>query len=434
MRKALSIVLSIAIFVTIIPCIAIADGSTWHCDICDADRDGNFCYVCGAQRPAAETANWTCPTCGTALSAEYIYCPNDGTEKAITSNSWPRKSMIGTNTSLRRLKKDSDRHQSFFGPGKQYPGAGAYKPHKATSVTAFFTEGDYVYVDLIYPSVGRRCLYFSKSSLSGVTVEEFDSLAYPAKTTNDIQPLYGPDTKYDKVCETTKSGKTVSVIIPANTDIFVFFESNSWVFAEFSSHIGMIRAWLPSKFVKPISGEAKRITNALAQNSAIGSSSTKSNTNKQANESSNASYTKECSCGGTIITTETDSYMPYDEQYHYYEKVTEETCQSCGEQHFYGGDNMQLKPHSFVNGVCEFCGFISNSSKHCSKCGGDMISVEFYHDIPIDESYHKMDHYMYYECRNCGNRTEEQLIGSEKEGHTFDANDECVLCHYIIGD
>ena len=163
---------------------------------------------------------------------------------------WPVISLTGSSTALKPSKDESRRYQSMFGPGKHYPGAGAYKPYKVTSATALMREGDYVLVDMSYKTVGRRILYFKVSSLTNASVEEVRLQAYPATATTTIQPLFGPGYAYDEVDVTTKNKTTAKVTIGAGTRVSVFFEANGWVFAEFNCSIGLIRAWLPADQVR----------------------------------------------------------------------------------------------------------------------------------------------------------------------------------------
>lgn len=166
------------------------------------------------------------------------------------ASSWPVISLTGSGTALKPSKDESRRFQSTFGPGKNYPGAGAYKPYKVTSATALMREGDYVLVDMSYKTVGRRILYFKASSLTNASVEEVRLRAYPATTMATIQPLFGPGYAYDEVEVTMQNKTTAKVTIGAGTRVSVFFEANDWVFAEFNCAIGLIRAWLPADQVQ----------------------------------------------------------------------------------------------------------------------------------------------------------------------------------------
>ena len=205
---------------------------------------------------ADNSNSWTCPTCGQEYDGNYNFCPADGTAKTISSGSWPVRELNGYGTSLNTLKDESMRHQSYFGPEKGYPGAGAYKPYKVTSMKALLKEGDYVLVDMSYRTVGRRILYFKASSLTNDYAESIDmQTTYPATTTASVQPLFGPGSYYDKVVRKIRNSQTgetriEKVILDAGTNVNVFFEADGWVFAEFNCAIGTIRAWLPANQVK----------------------------------------------------------------------------------------------------------------------------------------------------------------------------------------
>ena len=247
MKKALTALLAFVCIFSLLLSIAFADGS-WYCNTCGAYRDSEFCPVCGTQRLASDASVWICPICGNDIPSDYQFCPDDGTQRVTSHGSWPVIELNGTGTSLRALSDSSKRHQAKFGPGSQYPDAGAYKPAKATSVIAFFKEGDYVCVDMTYTTVGRRCVYFKASALSNASANEVTMNSYSARTKAEVQPMFGPGQIYDPVVQkVAKNGKTLTynVTIPARTSINVFFENNNWVFAEFGCALGTIRAWIP---------------------------------------------------------------------------------------------------------------------------------------------------------------------------------------------
>ena len=165
--------------------------------------------------------------------------------------SWPVISLTGYATALKPSKDESRRYQSTFGPGRSYPGAGAYKPYKVTSMTALMREGEYVLVDMSYQTVGRRILYFKDSSLTNASADNVSLQAYPAVTTSTIQPRFGPGYAYDEVDMKKSNGGTAMVTLGAGCRVNVFFEVNGWVFAEFSCALGVIRARLPADQVQP---------------------------------------------------------------------------------------------------------------------------------------------------------------------------------------
>lgn len=255
MKKIVSVFLTFLFLISLMS-FAGATGESWHCDTCNADRDTEFCPVCGAQKPVAssETSTWVCPTCGRELPVEYNFCPDDRTEKVLPAGKWPIRILNGVGTSLKKLASTDDRHQSYAGPdGKAYSGTGAYKPFKVSSATALFREGNYVLVDITYKTVGRRCVYFKSSSLVNDAVESVTLESVPAKVKVEIQPSYGPGAYYDELEKTiTEKNKTRtdSVLLEPGTEIKVFFETNGWVFAEFNCSLGLVRAWLPAETVE----------------------------------------------------------------------------------------------------------------------------------------------------------------------------------------
>ena len=155
---------------------------------------------------------------------------------------WPVISLSGSGTALKPSKDQNRRFQSYFGPSRHYPGAGAYKPYKVTSATALLREGDYVLVDMSYKTVGRRILYFKDTSLTNASVQSVNLRGYSAMTTASVQPMFGPGYIYDAV----EDQKGNSVTLGAWNYVTVFFEADGWVFAEFSCVLGTIRAWLPA--------------------------------------------------------------------------------------------------------------------------------------------------------------------------------------------
>ena len=161
-------------------------------------------------------------------------------------SAWPVISLSGYGTTLKPSKDEKRRYQSTFGPGRGYPGAGAYKPYKVTSMTALMREGEYVLVDMSYQTVGRRILYFKDSSLTSATADEFSFSAHSAATTTTVQPMFGPGYAYDEVQD--QNGHRIT--LGSGNRVSVFFEADGWVFAEFSCALGMIRAWLPADQVE----------------------------------------------------------------------------------------------------------------------------------------------------------------------------------------
>ena len=265
MKKILVVFLAAALLFSLAG-TACADGGTWHCDTCDADRDSAFCPDCGAARPAVQ----------------------EGEESV---KPWPVMELAGIDSALRPLSDDEQRHQSYFGPSADYPGDGAYKPKKATSVKALLREGDFVLTDLTYQTVGRRILYFKASALTNSDVESVTLTGYPAKTLGAIAPKQGPGPMYDDLLQTKRqdmsgfehidgfswydyetgtwtevegfwvdfdSGVIVdnpkterfTVYLKEGADLSVFFETNGWVYAEFNCTLGKARGWLPAATVE----------------------------------------------------------------------------------------------------------------------------------------------------------------------------------------
>ena len=192
----------------------------------------------------ADGSSWICPTCGAQWPDSYSFCPNDQTARPVFDGEWIHRDMYGSGTALKPLPSESQRHQSYFGPNRNYPGAGAYKPYKVTSATALFREGDFVLVDLDYKTVGRRCLYFKSSALSNPNVEQVTLTPTTAVLTADVQPTFGPGYQYDGIDHDNKR-----IVLRQGTMVNVFFEADGWVCAEFGCQLGTIRGWIPMNMV-----------------------------------------------------------------------------------------------------------------------------------------------------------------------------------------
>ncbi len=195
---------------------------------------------------------------------------------AYADGPWPVRSLDGVRTTLRELSDPDGRHLSYCGPANEYPDGGAYKPAKVSKMTALFREGNFVFVDMSYKTVGKRCLYFKASSLSdpNPNVERISLQGYEAETTQVLVPLYGPGSEYNTVTQLVASKyegwsiedlasafggsyETSQALQPTKTTIYldagtalsVYFETDGWVFAEFHCSLGDIRAWLPADSV-----------------------------------------------------------------------------------------------------------------------------------------------------------------------------------------
>ena len=223
---------------------------------------------------------------------------SESESQAEKSKSWPELTIDWSDTALRGLGDNSSRHQAYHGPDKKYAQAGAFKPGKVNSARSLFSDGDYVLVDLDYPTVGRRCVYFKKSMLSSVPEEQVVLESHPARTDVAIIPVMGPGEEYDRFTQTkppewvynpddwpiedwiewygeddpqmfelwalvSKYGGSYEIAEATDEDVFivtlspgteinVFFETNGWAYAEFTCGIGLVRAWLPARFISAV--------------------------------------------------------------------------------------------------------------------------------------------------------------------------------------
>lgn len=274
---------------------ACAEGAAWHCDHCDADLETEFCPICGEERPAVEepaeaeepeeaVTAWTCPVCGEVLPMEYNFCPNDRTEKVVSSGKWPVRIFEGTSVTMNSRGK-TVKEQTYMGPGRKYAQGGSFYKGSIRNMTALLKEGSFILVDMEYASSGKRCVYFKSSALNGSAEQVGNMTAYPAVVTADVQPMQGPGKDYDPVKRTvirkhTKktygksdadegssvksggdntihSGKTETyttlhsdeIVLAKDAEISAFFEMNGWVYTEFECSAGWIRAWIPAAMV-----------------------------------------------------------------------------------------------------------------------------------------------------------------------------------------
>lgn len=155
---------------------------------------------------------------------------------------WPEMTYAQYSVSVIPLPDDK-RYQSRVGPSGTYAGGGAYKTYKIEYCDALFIEGNYVYVELCYTTVGTRRLYFQKSAFQSLyDVPQENLTGHRAVLTSATTARFGPGMRYDDFKEAALS---------ANTPLTVFFSENGWVFAEFScTKLGVVRGWLPAELVQ----------------------------------------------------------------------------------------------------------------------------------------------------------------------------------------
>ena len=167
------------------------------------------------------------------------------------SGSWP---TITLNKIYSKLKDNEDepkfRQQSFFGPGKEYHGAGAYRP-SLTQVSAILRVGNYTLCELYSDFTGRRLVWFQCGMLTRFNVEKVELTRNPAQVTEEVQPMFGPGDNYGRVYETLPFGEKRDVKIAGGTEVNVFFEADGWVYVEFTDvSLGLITGWIPREKVQ----------------------------------------------------------------------------------------------------------------------------------------------------------------------------------------
>ncbi len=159
-------------------------------------------------------------------------------DSAVTTDNaqtkpWPLDSMA-----LHELRV-SGRHEkevAYCGPGKDYREAGTYKTAKMSQIKGVFIEGDWMLVDVNYPGVGRRQIYFRTNAFkSPGNVPQWAFTGFAASLTAETAPRMGPGTEYDTFDDETLSGGTA---------LSVFCEYGGWLFAEFMTAEGLVRGWI----------------------------------------------------------------------------------------------------------------------------------------------------------------------------------------------
>ena len=156
---------------------------------------------------------------------------------------WPTRAIKGTGALTWTSNMDPEFWaQSFFGPNKSYASGGAYKVEKIVKMEALFREGTFVYVDVQSSTVSRRCVYFQKGMLFNSNVEELTLQGVPATVSADIVPRLGPGEGYAAFSKGNLAGGTAVTAL--------FETDDGWLFAEFESPVGKVRAWLPADQVK----------------------------------------------------------------------------------------------------------------------------------------------------------------------------------------
>ena len=137
-----------------------------------------------------------------------------------------------------------------------------------------------------------------------------------------------------------------------------------------------------------------------------------------------------CSCGGVRKPYYVTNYRQYDDKQHAYGVVEVQRCQSCGNEMFSGGDDVNYEPHQFQGNVCTKCGYDKTMGRACPNCGESMMYEDVYHDIPYNSEYHTSEHYRHDVCEHCGHSTNFVLVDTQLDNHHFNGTDDCSYCGY----
>lgn len=323
------------------------------------------------------------------------------------------------------LKQYDGRRQAYYGPGSGFAGAGGFKPNEVISATALFREGDFIYVELAYQGMVKRCVYFSASNLENSSAG-FADLNTPrsASLLSAVQPVLGPGEDFSLLEQKTENNVRQPVRLQAGAEIQALAQMNGWVFAEFSCAVGRVRAWVPAGQVQ--CGED---ICAVTLDVSVDSESRKP---VFAGLPSAENVPQACPvCGGVRTAVLTISYMQFDEQYHIYGPMEADECANCHRQFILGAKDAPKEPHEFENGTCVSCGFVKGSGIPCAECAGTMIPMDEYRAVPCSDESHSIEHYRYYECRKCGYATDPVPADSQgEERHQYDADGNCIYCMY----
>jgi hypothetical protein len=163
-------------------------------------------------------------------------------EEAEPENPWPtyvlRKHPLDP-----VQKNESDRVMGYLGPSRNYAETDSFKPNGIKRADGLFVEGDFVCVDMNYPSVGVRRVYFYRRVFQSTgSVPETTLVGYPAVTTDSVLPRYGPGSVYDPFPDAS---------VGPDTPLSVFFEESGYVFAEYEVDDEVVRAWIVAVSVAP---------------------------------------------------------------------------------------------------------------------------------------------------------------------------------------
>lgn len=211
-----------------VPFTSFADGASWVCRYDGYTSPGNFCPFCGRSREEAS---------GESAQGQ----------DAAWQTQWPQVDFSPVSVQMTRLSDSNSRRQSRGGPSGDYIGVGAYKPYKMSSTTAWFMEGSYVLTEIDYPSVGHRCVYFSKSYFTSVrSVEEVSLSGVSARMNTTVTPHYGPGESFDLFAPDSKE-----MPITNGSDVMALMEKDGWLFVEWNCALGAVRLWVPEDTVSP---------------------------------------------------------------------------------------------------------------------------------------------------------------------------------------
>ncbi len=323
------------------------------------------------------------------------------------------------------LKQYDGRRQAYYGPGSGFAGAGGFKPYEVISLTALFREGDYIYAELAYQGMVKRCVYFGASGLENSNVGFADlNTERRASLLSAVQPVLRSREDFSPLELRTENNVRQAVGLPAGTKIQALAQMNGWVFAEFSCAVGKVRAWVPagqvqcseeiSSLILDVSDDSESLKPVFAS-------------------LPSAEYAPQSCpvCGGVRTAVLTISYMQYDEQYHKCGPMEADECQACRRQFILGAEDAPKELHEFADGICASCGYVKGSGIPCAECGGTMIPMDEYKAVPCSDESHSIEHYRYYECRKCGNTMDPVAQGSSgEERHQYDRDGNCIYCMY----
>ena len=199
--------------------------------------------VCNGNHQYGNNVNGiaTCIACGKKI--EYVTEKKETKSTAAQTTEKAQSSFtpVTKQITMRKLKDSNARRYSYGGPGKGYEATGGYKPAKVKNVYAWFTDGDYILVDVVYQTSSRRIVYMRNdefTDVSGISTAKMTEIS--KKVSSTTMAKFGPGNEYGDY-GTVKSGTPIKVLLTYK----------NYVFGEINGNAGKnVRIWIPQSNVQ----------------------------------------------------------------------------------------------------------------------------------------------------------------------------------------